>query len=207
MSSETAPDRSPVALLLVDVMNDLEFPGGDLLLAHALPMARAIVELKSRARAAGAPCIYANDNFGRWRSDFREIVRHVREDGVRGRPIADLLHPDPDDYFVLKPRHSAFFGTSLDLLLDHIGARTLVITGMAGNNCVVASATDAYMRGYRIVVPLDAIASEQQGLNDAALEHMRTVLKAQTFASAEIDFAALAEEPSDKRETAVIDHT
>lgn len=190
---EAAPDRSPAALLLVDVMNDLEFPGGDLLLEHALPMARALLDLKARARAAGVPCVYANDNFGRWRSDFREIVRHVREDGVRGQPVADLLPPDPDDYFVLKPRHSAFFGTSLELLLEHIGARTLVITGMAGNNCVVASATDAYMRGYRIVVPPEAIASEQPALNQAALEHMRTVLKAQTPRAAELDFAALRE--------------
>jgi nicotinamidase-related amidase len=190
---ETAPDHSLVALLLVDVMNDLEFPGGDQLLTHALPMARAILELKRRARAAGAPCIYANDNFGRWRSDFREIVRHVREDGVRGEPVADLLHPDDDDYFVLKPRHSAFFGTSLELLLGYLGARTLVITGMAGNNCVVATATDAYMRGYQIVVPPDAIASEQREINQAALEHMRTVLKAQTPRAAAIDFAALGE--------------
>src|SRR3712207_523854 len=111
--SGSAPDSSPAALLLVDVMNDLEFPGGEGLLEHALPMARAIADLRARARAAGVPCIYANDNFGRWRSDFREIVRHVREDGVRGKPVAELLRPDTEDYFVLKPRHSAFFGTSL----------------------------------------------------------------------------------------------
>lgn len=189
--SGSAPDSSPVALLLVDVMNDLEFPGGEDLVHHALPMARAIAELKAQAHAAGVPCIYANDNFGRWRSDFREIVRHVREDGVRGQPIADLLHPDADDYFVLKPRHSAFFGTSLELLLGHLQTRTLVITGMAGNNCVVASATDAYMRGYQIIVPADAIASERLELNAAALEHMRTVLKAQTPPAAAVDFVDL----------------
>jgi nicotinamidase-related amidase len=189
--SGSAPERSPVALVLIDVMNDLEFPGGEELLAHALPMARAIAGLKARARAAGVPCIYANDNFGRWRSDFREIVRHVGEDGVRGRPLAKLLRPDADDYFVLKPRHSAFFGTSLELLLSHFETRTLVITGVAGNNCVVASATDAYMRGYTIVVPPDAVASEQPELNEAALEHMRTVLKAQTPPAAEVDFAEL----------------
>lgn len=193
--SGSAPDSSPVALLLVDVMNDLEFPGGEELLDHALPMARTIAELKAQAHAAGVPCIYANDNFGRWRSDFREIVRHVREDGVRGEPIADLLHPDADDYFVLKPRHSAFFGTSLELLLGYLQARTLVITGMAGNNCVVASATDAYMRGYQIIVPANAVASERPELNAAALEHMRTVLKAQTPAAAEVDFAALCASP------------
>lgn len=191
--SGSAPERSPVALILIDVMNDLEFPGGAELLAHALPMARAIAGLKARARAAGVPCIYANDNFGRWRSDFREIVRHVREDGVRGQPLAELLGPDADDYFVLKPRHSAFFGTSLELLLAHFEARTLVITGVAGNNCVVASATDAYMRGYAVVVPPDAVASERPELNEAALEHMRTVLKAQTPPAAGVDFAGLVQ--------------
>lgn len=191
--SGSAPDRSSVALLIVDVMNDLEFPGGEQLLVHALPMARVIHRLKAQARAAGVPCIYANDNFGRWRSDFREIVRHVREDGVRGQPIAELLRPDANDYFVLKPRHSAFFGTSLELLLEHFQTRTLVITGMAGNNCVVASATDAYMRGYRVVVPPDAVASERPELNEAALKHMSTVLKAQTVPAAEVDFGTLCE--------------
>jgi nicotinamidase-related amidase len=189
--SGSTPERSPVALLLVDVMNDLEFPGGELLLPQAMPMAQAIVDLKARARAAGVPCIYANDNFGRWRSDFREIVRHVCEDGVRGQPVAELLRPDADDYFVLKPRHSAFYGTSLELLLGHFHTRTLLITGVAGNNCVVASATDAYMRGYQIVVPPDAVASERRELNEAALEHMRTVLKAQTPLAADVDVAAL----------------
>jgi nicotinamidase-related amidase len=137
------------------------------------------------------PVIYANDNFGRWRSDFREIVRHVSEDGVRGKPLADMLCPDDQEYFVLKPKHSAFYGTSLDLLLTHLGARTLVIGGIAGNNCVVATATDAYMRGFRVVVPPEAIASEQRALNDAALAHMRNVLKADTTPAAELDFAAL----------------
>lgn len=193
VSSQGDVDRSPVALLLIDVMNSMEFPGGEQLLEYALPMARAVQMLKERARAAQVPCIYANDNFGRWRSDFRELVRHVRNDGVRGRPVADLLCPDREDYFVLKPRHSAFFGTSLKLLLEYIGARTLVLTGIAGNNCVVASATDAYMRGYQIVVPRDAIASERRELNEAALEHMRTVLKAQTPLSAEVNFATLGQ--------------
>jgi nicotinamidase-related amidase len=195
--SGSAPDSSPAALLLVDVMNDMEFPGGEELFAHGLPMARAIAELKARARAAGAPCIYANDNFGRWRSDFREIVRHVREDGVRGQPVADLLRPDEDDYFVLKPRHSAFFSTSLELLLEHFQTRTLVIVGLAGNNCIVATATDAYMRGYRVIVPADAVASEQPELNEAALAHMRLVLKAQTPPAAEVNFEDLCRPEAD----------
>src|SRR6185503_16253735 len=133
----SAPDKSPVALLVIDMINDLEFEGGNKLLPHAVAAARSIAKLKCRARAAGVPVIYTNDNFGRWRSDFRETVRHVLEDGVRGRPLAELLRPDSDDYFVLKPRHSGFYATTLDTLIEHLGARRLILTGINGDNCVL----------------------------------------------------------------------
>src|SRR3954452_7180587 len=99
-----APDRSDMALLLTDVINDLDFPEGDQLLRHALPMARQIAALKRRAKEAGIPVLYVNDNFGRWRSDFKAQVQHCLEEGVRGKGIVELLRPDEDDYFVLKPK-------------------------------------------------------------------------------------------------------
>src|SRR6185503_18220123 len=117
----SAPDHSPVALLLIDVINHLDFEGGDRLLEHALPMAERLAALKRRARAAGIPAIYANDNFGRWQSDFTKVLERCRADGARGKPIADRLAPDADDYFVLKPKHSGFYGTTLDILLDYLG--------------------------------------------------------------------------------------
>ena len=119
-----APDKADVALLLIDVINDLEFPEGDQLLQHALPMAERIAALKRRAKAAGIPAIYVNDNFGRWQSDFNAQVEHCLHDGVRGQPIAELLRPDEDDYFVLKPKHSGFFSTTLDILLDYLQVET-----------------------------------------------------------------------------------
>ncbi len=82
-----APDKSKVALLLIDVINDLEFDGGEKLLPHAIPMAASLAALKRRAKAAGIPAIYSNDNFGRWRSDFRRLVQHCLEDNVRGKQI------------------------------------------------------------------------------------------------------------------------
>src|SRR5690606_399066 len=99
-----APDKSSVALLLIDVINDLEFDGGQLPLEHALPMARAIAELKNAAAKLGIPTIYVNDNFGRWRSDFATQVAHCLNDRARGKPIVELLSPDSNDYFVLKPK-------------------------------------------------------------------------------------------------------
>ena len=108
------------------------------------------------------------------------------------QPIAELLRPEPDDYFVLKPKHSGFQFTTLDVLLAHLGAKTLVLTGVAGNFCVLFTANDAYMRDYRLVVPCDCIASQTEGDDRYALEHMASVTKARTAPSAEIDFARLA---------------
>jgi nicotinamidase-related amidase len=137
------------------------------------------------------PVVYANDNFGKWRSDFREAVDHCLNDGVRGRPIAELLRPERDDYFVLKPKHSGFHSTSLDVLLAHLGASTLILTGVAGNFCVLFTAHDAYMRDFNLIVPRDCLASEEEADNRHALEHMAKACKADTVLSSAIDFARL----------------
>ena len=186
-----APDTSPVALLLIDTINDLEFDGGDRLLRHALPMAKRIAALKRRTSDAGIPSIYVNDNFGRWRSDFRRLVAHCLEDGVRGQPIAELLVPAENDYFVLKPKHSGFYNTTLDLLLHHLQAETLIVTGMATDVCVLFTAADAYMRDYQLVVPHDCVAAESASVHRTVLGQMQTVLKARVVASPRIDVRRL----------------
>ncbi|HEU4921980.1 MAG TPA: isochorismatase family cysteine hydrolase [Burkholderiales bacterium] len=183
--------RSKVALLLIDWINDLEFDEGEKLLPQALAAAKATAALRRRAKQAEVPVIYCNDNFGRWRSDFRALLVHVLEDGVRGQPLAELLAPDEDDYFVLKPKHSGFHSTTLDVLLAHLGADTLIFTGIAGNFCVLFTAQDAYMRDFRLLVPRDCVASEEQRDNDYALEHMAKVCKADTRPSSGVNFAQL----------------
>jgi nicotinamidase-related amidase len=188
------PDKAAVALLLIDVINDLEFKDGETLLEHALPMAERIAELKARAHQAGVPTIYVNDNFGRWRSDFSQILKHCLEDGVRGQPIAELLRPDDDDYFVLKPKHSGFYSTTLDILLDYLEVRTLILTGIAADICVLFTANDAYMRDFNLVIPADCVASTSANENRHALEMMSRVLKADTRPSAEFDLKHLLRE-------------
>jgi nicotinamidase-related amidase len=185
------PDKSAVALLLIDVINDLEFPEGDQLLQYALPMARQIALLKRQAQQRHIPVIYVNDNFGRWRSDFHAQVEHCLTDGVRGRPIAELLRPEKDDYFVLKPKHSGFFSTTLDTLLDYLGTKTVILTGMAANICVLFTANDAYVRDFHLVVPSDCVASNTEDENNFALQQMRIVLKADTRPAAELSLSKL----------------
>ena len=189
---DSAADPVPVALLLIDVVNDLDFPEGEDLRPHAEAAAAKIADLARRARAAGVPVIYVNDNFGRWRSDFPATLAHAKRDGSRGRAFVERVEPDAErDYFVLKPRHSGFFHTVLDLLLEHLGAEALVLCGVAGNICVQMTAHDALLRGYRVIVPRDAVASNTPELNEAALEQMRVVCKADLPNAAEVDFAAL----------------
>jgi nicotinamidase-related amidase len=156
------------------------------LLRYARPMARKILRLKERAKKAGVPIIYVNDNFGRWQSDFRRQVQHCLRENSRGHEIVSLLKPEEDDYFVLKPKHSGFFSTTLDTLLRYLGSQTLIITGIAGNFCVLFTANDAYMRDYGLVIPSDCTASNSAAENREALNLMRKFLKADTRPSAKI---------------------
>lgn len=185
-----APDNSPVALLLIDVINDLEFEGGEKLLHHALPAARRIAAFKRRCAAAGIPAIYVNDNFGKWRSDFKKLISHCLNDRTRGREIVELLKPGRDDYFVLKPKHSGYYSTTLDLLLKHLGAEILVLAGFTADICILFTANDAYMRDYRLVIPADCVASQDETENRRALKFMERVLKADVTPSPKVDLAA-----------------
>jgi nicotinamidase-related amidase len=188
-------ERSAVVLVLIDVINRLDFEGGEKLVEFALPMARRIVALKKRAKARGIPAIYVNDNFGRWKSDFKTVVDRCLSDDSPGRRLVELLRPETDDYFVLKPKQSGFFGTPLSILLEYLQARTLILTGVAGNNCVLFTAHDAYLRNLQIIVPSDCIASETKRYNSEAIKQMGRVLKADTQVSTKIRLSRLVEPP------------
>jgi len=117
--------KSSVALMLIDVINRFDFPDGDQILKNARPIAGRLAKLKQRCRRAGIPSIYVNDNFGQWRSDSRSLVRSCLASHCAGRTFVKSLQPDDQDYFVLKPMHSAFFQTPLEILLHYLGATSL----------------------------------------------------------------------------------
>lgn len=185
------PDKSDVALLLIDVITDLEFEDAEQLEPYILPMARRLAAFKRRVERARIPCIYVNDNFGRWQSDFNKLVNHCLEDGTRGKQIVEMLAPKENDYFVLKPKHSGFFSTTLDVLLEYLRVKTVILTGVAGDICVLFTANDAYMRDFNLVVPSDCVASNDAENNKRALEQMERVLKADITPSDELDLEEL----------------
>ncbi|WP_026370472.1 cysteine hydrolase family protein [Kallotenue papyrolyticum] len=186
-----APDMAPVALLIIDMISDFEFEDGERLFAQALPVAQHLAVLKRRCKAAAIPVIYVNDNWGRWQSNLEKLVHYVVETPTRGAPIARLLAPEADDYFVLKPKQSGFFATTLETLLRYLETRLLILTGVAGDICVLFTANDAYMRDFMLVVPEDCVASVDAEANQRALLHCRRVLRADLTPSQALDLAAL----------------
>jgi len=143
-----------------------------------------------KAHKSQVPVIYANNNFGHWRSDFRQAVEHCLHGGGRGAKLAETLLPDAEDYFILKPKTSAFYATPLAELLQFLDLKTLVLTGIATDSCVLFTAKDAHLRNYSVVVPADCVAAINREDGRHALGYMQRALNARVVESASIDFEA-----------------
>jgi len=170
--------RSPRVLILIDYINPLNFPGAEKLARPALAAARATLRLRERLEARKVAVVYANDNYGAWQSDFQGLVAECRAREDISGEIARLLAPRPDDITLLKPRHSAFYCSALELLLKEMGAKELVLAGIASDMCVQMTAADAFLRGFEGVwVPSDCTAAETPRAKAASLAYMREVLK------------------------------
>jgi nicotinamidase-related amidase len=168
------------ALLVIDVLSDFRFGEGAALLRRFRPRIAPLAGLLARARAAGVPVIYANDNFGRWRSSLVDVVDRLRESNPEVWRTLAPIRPEPNDYVVLKPRHSAFYCTPLDLLLEALDVDRLVLTGVSASSCIWFTGADAHVRGYGVVVPVDGVAARTMRLERAVLELMRESLAAKT---------------------------
>lgn len=172
--------KSKTALLIIDMLNTLDFSEGEKLRRHALPVAQKILKLKKRLAKKGIPIVYVNDNFGDWKSNWEEVFKTCVSAKSRGAEMAKILCPEKNDLFILKPRHSAFYSSNLEVFLKDMEIETLILTGIAGNICILFTAHDAHVRNYKIIVPRDCIASNTKTLNDQALNLMSTALKIKT---------------------------
>jgi nicotinamidase-related amidase len=188
LADRPAPDGS--ALLVVDMISTWDFAGADKIVRAALAIAPRIGALKRRCLRAGVPVIYVNDNRGRWRSEFRELVRVSVESSEAGAAIAASLLPRDYDYSVLKPKHSAFYATPLDLLLRHLRVNRLLVTGVASDQCIVMSAAEARMRDYEVIVPGDCVAAQTPARNARALRHLGEAHGIETTPSTRVELPA-----------------
>jgi nicotinamidase-related amidase len=171
-----AGDRAETALVLIDLIGSFDFSGAAALLPKAEAAAERLARLKARARAAGVPVIFVNDNYGHWNSNFQDTLRRAQQGP--GARVAHLLEPEADDYSVLKPCNSGFYATPLELLLRHLGVRRLVVGGVATNICVLYTVHDAHMRGFPVTVVSDGVAAEDDEVGRFALRQMQEVMDA-----------------------------
>lgn len=177
------------ALLIVDMINDLEFPGAEGLIAEIGSVAEVVLRLRNEADRQGAPVVYVNDNFGQWHSERSRIVDHCRRTGTAGATVVEMLAPREDDYFVIKPQLSGFYATNLPVLLPKLGASRVILTGVAADICVLFTAADARMREYDLWIPADATAANSPRRKAWALEIMRQALGAETRSTDELALA------------------
>ena len=182
------PTRSPFpksrsALLVIDVINPLDFPGGKTFGRRAVRTARAIARLADRARKAGVPVVFVNDNFGRWRSDMQALVQFVSEPDSEGRRLVEAVRPEDRDFVVLKSTLSGFYQTPLEAMLRQGDVKTLIMTGVLTGNCVLFTSVDAYMRDFNVVVPSDCTLDLTHEKHRNALTQMADVLKARVVRS------------------------
>ncbi len=166
------------ALLIIDMINDFNFTHGDMLYTHTELIIEPILHLKNTMKKQELPIIYINDHYNLWQADFKKIIDTCKNE--KNEELIKKIEPTGNDYFLIKPKHSAFYGTALHTLLQQLKVEKLILTGIAGNICVLFTANDAYMREYQLWIPEDAIASAAIEDNQYALTMMQHVLKANT---------------------------
>ncbi|MET8961604.1 isochorismatase family cysteine hydrolase [Streptomyces sp. NPDC004074] len=174
------------ALVVIDMINTYDHQDAELLVPSAERVVPILADLIGRARAARTPVIYANDNFGLWRSHHGELV-----EAALARPHADLIEPikpDDDSLFVVKARHSIFYETPMSYLLWQLGVGHVVLCGQVTEQCVLYSALDAHIRHLDVTVPRDAVACIHLHLEDAALEMMERNMGARIVRAREVGF-------------------
>lgn len=159
------------ALLIIDMISPFDFPRGAALRRAALAMAPRLAGLKRRIKKAGGLCVYANDNFADWASDFDALVQLARQSP--GREVLEAVQPERDDPHVLKPRHSAFHQTALECVLDAGNIRRVLVTGVTAESCVLATALDARIRELDVAVVSDCVASSSPARRADTLSVLR----------------------------------
>jgi nicotinamidase-related amidase len=166
------------------MLNPYDHPDADRLaerVADALP---GVETLLRRAGEAEIPVVYVNDNYGDWNSSSEELARRAIE-GAHPELVEPVL-PEEGQSFVVKARHSTFYETPLEYLLDQMGAGRIVFAGQVTEQCILYSALDAYVRHFDVVIPTDAVAAIYDDLGEASLRMMERNMGAELARADEV---------------------
>jgi isochorismate hydrolase len=177
-----------MAMLILDLISDFQYPDAETVIPIAKRISKVIAPLKSRARAAGVPVIYVNDTRGHWESDQHRFIERCLNASADAAQIVTRLMPEPDDYFLFKPRHSAFFATSLPELLGQLNISTLLLTGLTTHQCVLFTAVDAHVRRHELIIASDGVGSPDKADTRHALHVLENATSARVMPARGIRF-------------------
>lgn len=173
------------AVLVIDMLTDYDHPDGDALRASAASIVPVIAGLRDRAREQDVPVVWINDNHGEWAEDREGLIASARRGA--GAALIDPIAPHEGAPFLFKARHSVFFGSPLEYLLELEGIGRLVLAGQVTEQCILYSALDAYIRHFQVVVPRDAVAHIDPDLAEASLRLMERNMRAQVVDAADVE--------------------
>lgn len=185
-ATDPACEPATSVLLIIDMISDFRFEDGSLLANQGAAIVPAIVQLRDRLAASGGTVVYVNDTAGTWTMDRTTLLEKAAAPTSKGRTIVEALAPLDDSVMLLKPKHSAFFATPLDLLVQSLHAKTVILTGMTTHMCILFTAIDAYMRDFHIIIPKDAVTAHTEELSQTTLAYCRTTLQSATPTTADL---------------------
>src|SRR3954453_17739532 len=176
------------ALIVVDMVQTYDFEAAERLVANVERIVEPLTQLIGRAKREADHLIYVNDNFGDWHSERQRLV----EEALSGEhaKLVEAIQPDDDATFIVKARHSIFYGTPLDYMLDMEGIEEIVLAGQGTEQCILYSALDAHVRSRPTVIPRDCVAHIEPALAKAALKMMEVNMQAKVLDSADVRFSA-----------------
>jgi nicotinamidase-related amidase len=172
------------ALVVVDMLNPYQHEDADELADSVAEIVETLAGLIDRVRDGDdVDVIYVNDNYGDFTASRDDIVRKAL-DGARPDLIEPIV-PDAHWPFLEKVRHSAFYATPLEYLLERLEAKRIILTGQVTEQCILYTALDAYMRHFDLTVPSDAVAHIDVDLGKAALRMMQSNMRATVVPAAD----------------------
>ncbi len=167
------------ALLIIDMLNDFIKPEGVLYCGKkAEEIIPEIVRLKAEFKKAGYPVIYLCDAHDPEDEEFSAFPPHCIK-GTKGAQVVDELSPDSTDLVIYKTRFSGFYKTNLEAILRSLKIKELYLTGVCTSICVMDTAGDAFYRGFKIKIPVKAVADFDEEFHKFALKRLEKIYKAE----------------------------
>lgn len=163
------------ALLIIDMLNDFVKPEGVLYCGEkAEKIIPEIIKLKREFKEKKFPIIYLCDSHTFEDEEFSLFPPHCIK-GTPGAQVVEELTPEKEDFIVYKTKFSGFYLTDLEKILKELKVKELYLTGLCTSICVMDTAKDAFYRGFKVVIPVKAVADFDERFHQFALERMKKI--------------------------------